>query len=171
MTEDECRSPKEAAPETTTKPSGDQSIGSCAVDYVRHHWKVFPLIGKVPAIRGGRGVLDATDDIEQVTAWWSGRYRGCNIGGRIPESMIVLDTDPRHGGDESLAKLIADHEKMPETYTHISGRGDGGMHLFLRRPSGKLSAKRLGAGIDLSCRPGMWCCPRRSIPIAASRTR
>ena len=43
---------------------------------------------------------------------------------------------------------------LPETLTTISGRGDGGRHLFYRRPPGKLSAKRLGPGIDLKTSSG-----------------
>ena len=42
-------------------------------------------------------VLDATTDVEQIGQWWGGRYRGANIGCRVPESMFVIDIDPRHG--------------------------------------------------------------------------
>ena len=137
-----------------TDPEYNRAIGATAVEYARHHWPVFPLRGKIPAIPGGRGVLDATTDIDTVIDWWSGRYRGANIGGRVPESMIVLDIDPRHGGDLSIAVLEQFHAPLPETLTTISGRGDGGEHLFYRRPPGKLSAKRLGSGIDLKTSSG-----------------
>ncbi|HTX95102.1 MAG TPA: bifunctional DNA primase/polymerase [Mycobacterium sp.] len=129
-------------------------IGVYAVEYALHHWPIFPLRGKMPAIAGGRGVLDATIDTEQVAAWWSVPYRGANIGGRVPESMLVLDVDPRHGGDETLAALELQHGPLPETLETITGRGDGGRHLFLWRPPGKLSAKRLGPGIDLKTSTG-----------------
>lgn len=129
-------------------------IGSYAIEYGVNNWAVFPLRGKIPAIAGGRGVLDATTDIDQITQWWGGRYTGCNIGARVPASMIVIDIDPRHGGDRSIAELEQQHGKLPETLTTISGRGDGGRHLFFRRPSGKLSSKRLGSGIDLKTSAG-----------------
>ena len=115
---------------------------------------MFPLNGKIPAIAGGRGVLDATTDIDQIAQWWGGRYAGCNIGARVPESMIVIDIDPRHGGDRSIEELEQRHGQLPETLTTISGRGDGGRHLFFRRPSGKLTSKRLGPGIDLKTYAG-----------------
>jgi hypothetical protein len=124
---------------------------AAALEYAEHHWAVFPLRGKVPAIPkrvGGRGLLDATLDIPQIIEWWA-RYPGANIGGRVPTSMFVLDTDPYKGGLESLARLEADHETLPETLTDYSGRGDDGTHTFWRRPSGKLSDKRLGPGIDI----------------------
>lgn len=131
---------------------GIGALGAEALDYARHHWPVFPLNGKVPAISkriGGRGVLDATTDLAIVTAWWSGRYAGCNIGLRLPEHIIVIDIDPRNGGLEALAALETKYGKLPETLTTISGRGDGGRHLYFRRPPGTLSARRLGDGIDL----------------------
>lgn len=127
---------------------------AAALEYATHHWAVFPLRGKVPAIAGSRGVLDATTDSAIVTGWWSGRYAGCSIGGRVPEPMIVLDVDPRSGGRDSIAALERQHGPLPETLTTVSGRGDGGRHLFYRRPSGKLSARRLGPGIDLKTSSG-----------------
>jgi Bifunctional DNA primase/polymerase, N-terminal len=132
-------------------PSG---IGAFALEYARHHWPVFPLNGKIPAIPGGRGVLDATTDTDTVIDWWSGRYRGANIGGRVPDPMVVIDVDPRHGGLDTVAELQRRHGLLPETLMTISGRGDGGCHLFYRRPPGKLSAKRLGAGIDVKTSSG-----------------
>jgi hypothetical protein len=132
-------------------------LGDYAVEYAAYHWPVFPLRGKVPAIprsRGGRGVLDATTDVEQVAKWWSCDYPNANIGGRIPESMFVLDTDPYHGGLDSLDELEAKHGPLPDTLMDLSGRGDGGTHYFYRRPPGKLSATRLGPGIDLKTSTG-----------------
>lgn len=125
-----------------------------ALEYAAHNWAIFPLRGKVPAIAGSRGVLDATTDVARVTAWWAGRYTGANIGGRVPAAMIVVDIDPRHGGTDSLAALQQRHGPLPSTLTTLSGRGDGGQHLFYRRPSGKLSARRLGPGMDLKTSSG-----------------
>ena len=129
-------------------------IGANAIEYAVNNWAVFPLRGKVPAIAGGRGVLDATTDIGQIVAWWSGPYRGANVGCRVPDSMVVIDVDPRHDGDRSIDALEQRHGKLPETLTTISGRGDGGRHLFFRCPTGKLTGKRLGPGIDLKTSAG-----------------
>jgi Bifunctional DNA primase/polymerase, N-terminal len=140
------------------KPSAvANDIGVNAIEYGAYNWQVFPLNGKIPAIpksAGGRGVLDATSDTDQIAEWWGGRYAGCNIGGRVPDSMMVLDIDPRHDGDRSIASLEEMYGPLPETLTTITGRGDGGRHLFFRRPPGKLSSKRLGAGIDIKTSTG-----------------
>jgi hypothetical protein len=137
-----------------------------AIEYAEHHWQVGPLChrdrdtrktlhtrGKDPVghlVR--RGVLDFTDNVDTVTRWWS--RTPWNIGVRVPESMIVIDIDPRHGGDETLATREAEHEPLPETLTTHTGGHPDGRHFYFRRPPGKLSASRLGPGIDLKTHAG-----------------
>jgi len=132
-------------------------IGTHAIEYAVRNWRAFPLNGKVPAIpkrKGGKGVLDATTDLNIVIAWWSGSYAGCNIGVQVPETMMVIDVDPRNGGFESLGAIEEKYGQLPDTLTVISGRGDGGRHLYFRRPRGELTAKGLGDGIDLKTSNG-----------------
>jgi hypothetical protein len=133
-----------------------------AIELAANGWAVFPLHGKIPAIpktAGGRGVLDATTDQAQITAWWSGRYTGCNIGARVPEQLVVIDVDPRHGGLETLHELVAEHGWLPDTLTAWSGRQDGGSHRYFLRPPGRLSSTRLGAGIDVKTHAGYCVVP------------
>jgi hypothetical protein len=104
--------------------------------------------------RQGHGVYDATQDVAIVTEWWSGPYQGCNIGARIPESMLMIDIDPRHGGDQSWAALTAQYGPFPDCLMTNSGRGDGGRHLYVRRPPGGLTVQSLGSGIDLKTSSG-----------------
>lgn len=132
-------------------------IGTHAVEYAIRNWPVFPLNGKIPAIpghEGGKGVLDATTDLDTVVAWWSGRYADRNIGLRVPEAIVVIDVDPRNGGLEALAEIETRQGPLPETLTTWSGRGDGGRHLYFRRPPGQLTATRLGDGIDVKTSSG-----------------
>ena len=97
----------------------------------------------------GHGHYDATDDADIVRQWWSDPYRGCNIGARIPDSMLVIDIDPRHSGHWAWAFLEDQYGDFPECLTTISGRGDGGRHLYVRRPPGRLTTRNLGPGIEL----------------------
>jgi Bifunctional DNA primase/polymerase, N-terminal len=150
-------------------------IGTHAIEYALHGWAVLPLRKKIPAIasphpggsrgaehkacggkcgRPGHGLLDATTNIAVIAAWWSDTYVGFNIGGRIPAAMAMIDIDPYHGGLESLAALERKYGPLPTTLTDMSGRGDGGRHLFFRRPAGKLTDKCLGGGIDLKTSTG-----------------
>lgn len=135
--------------------------GPYAIELAANGWAVFPLRGKVPAISkriGGAGVLDATTDIAQIATWWAGRYSNANIGVRVPPAIAVLDIDPRHGGDATVAELQEQYGPLPRTLTVWSGRGDGGRHLYFHRPFAPLSVKGL-PGIDLKTHSGYVVAP------------
>ncbi|MGV0790484.1 bifunctional DNA primase/polymerase [Mycolicibacterium sp. XJ1819] len=123
-------------------------IGTWAVLWALRGVPVMPVKpDKSPVLR--HGFLDATTDLATVVSWWSGRFRGLNIGGRVPENVVVVDIDPRHGGDKALAELERRHGPLPEVFGSVSGRGDGGRHYWFAKPPGvKLSSKLL-AGIDV----------------------
>lgn len=63
-----------------------------------------------------------------------------------PSRILVLDIDPRHGGDETLRGLIAAHGPLPHTVEAITG-GDG-RHLYFASPGG-ISNRSPFAGIDV----------------------
>ncbi len=119
---------------------------------------MLPLRGKAPLFRGGRGVLDATSDPETVDRWWTD-HPAANIGGRVPDGAVVVDVDPRYGGDKTMAELVRSHGPLPATLTVVSGRGDGGRHYYYRRTPGELTSTRLGAGIDLKTSSGYCVLP------------
>jgi hypothetical protein len=89
-------------------------------------------------------------DPDQIKAWWD-RWPDAMIGARVPDNCIVIDIDPRNGGElESLVALVGD---LPPTLTVWSGRDDGGRHLYYQRPAGTLlTSTRLPQGIDLKVR-------------------
>jgi hypothetical protein len=62
--------------------------------------------------------------------------------------IIVIDIDPRHRGDESLAEMEAKYGKLPATLT--AETGGGGRHLFYRYCEGA-GKNRVGIapGIDV----------------------
>lgn len=142
-------------------------------------WPVFPLASrdKVPAIasphlqgtvarrtcRGecgyfGHGVWDASTDDAQVERMWAGRPQS-NIGIALTEHTMVVDTDPRNGGAESIDLLEARYGELPVTLTAASGRGDGGLHRYYSRPVGRITDKLLGAGVDLKSHGGYVVAP------------
>lgn len=123
------------------------------VTYVSAGWRIVLLRGKVPAIAGGHGVLDATDDLELLRTQWKPGY---NIGARVPEGVVVVDVDPRHGGTRSLASLTRRHGPLPITLTCYSGRGDGGRHFYFGH-RGEVSTRRLreiAPGVDVKTSRG-----------------
>ena len=121
-------------------------------------FEVFPLNGKVPAIPGGRGCLDATTDPTAVRAMWTPRPHA-NIGVRVPVGQVVIDVDPRHGGDKGLELLEVIHGPLPPTRTALSGRGDGGSHRYYLAPDGPVTGSRLPQGVDLKTRGGYVVAP------------
>ncbi len=137
------------------------TMGDFALSYAAVGWEVFPLRGKIPAIAGGRGVLDATNDPAKIARWWS-EYPTANIGGRVPPGLIVVDLDPRkQGAVEWLDEKQQDYGELPATLTAFSGRGDGGCHRYFLHPGGELVANRavVPDGIDLKSHGGYCVLP------------
>ena len=110
------------------------------LDYARKGWFVLPLNGKVPLTV--HGVDDATrrprDDPGLVGPLADSQHR---VPG--PPQTARARRHPRNGGD--LAQLGA----IPDTLTAVSGRGDGGRHLYFLRPAGQVVSTRVPKGIDL----------------------
>ena len=108
-------------------------------------WLVFPLQGKAPAVAGGQGFHDATDDVERIRAWWR-RWPHANIGIAVPVGMVVIDIDPRDGGDETLSDLEHAHRPLPPTLTVRTG--SGGSHLWFKAVTDGMQQADLGPGLQ-----------------------
>jgi hypothetical protein len=128
-------------------------------------WQVLPLNGKIP--RTAHGCDDASVDPAQVRAWWA-RWPTANIGAKVPDPLLVFDVDPRNGGLEGWQRLTAGRD-VPDTLTTISGRGDGGKHLYFQRPAGPITRAKLPRGIDLKA--SGYCVMPPSIHPATDRGR
>jgi hypothetical protein len=167
-------------------------VGEWALAYAAAGYQVFPLRGKQPhgncpaceprspcyrrheAADCGHelchGLYAATSDRDRVGRWW-GRWPQANIGARVPASLLVLDVDPRHGGLGRLAELERQHGSLPATRVSVSGRGDGGKHLWFLNPGGRLSAARLGGGVDLKTYRGYVVLPPSRHPATGQPYR
>ena len=84
-------------------------------------------IGKHPMIFAWQ--TEATSDPARIRYWW-GRWPQDGIG---IAHQTVLDVDPRHGGDETLAALEAEHGPLPLTPRQLTG-GGGVHYLFAANP-------------------------------------
>lgn len=102
----------------------------------------------------GHGLHDATTDPGQVAEWLA-RYPHCNWAIRPPTGVIVLDVDPRHGGDTALADLERRHGPLPATLT--ARTGGGGLHHWLTY-HGPTRGK-LCAGVDVKTNTGYLVAP------------
>lgn len=104
--------------------------------------------GKHPMTRSG--VKDATIDLSESKQWWL-KWPNANvaIATGIKSGIVVLDIDPRNGGDETLAKLIKDIGQLPSTV--VADTGGGGQHYYFKYPDVDIKGgnNKLGVGIDV----------------------
>lgn len=103
--------------------------------------------GKHPHGRYARhGLKDATQDGAVICSWFN-NGQAVNIGilTGVESGIVVLDIDPRHGGEESLKVLGL----LPDTAK--AATGGGGWHYFFRHPGDEVrnSAGKLGDGLDI----------------------
>lgn len=142
-----------------------------ALGYAERGWWVLPLHapngvmgcscdwdkcrnpGKHPLVK--HGLDDASRDQATLRRWWS-RYPFANVGVRtgVVSGLIVLDVDPRHGGDDALADLLAKHGPLPATVEAITG--SGGRHIFFSHPGTPVQNRigSIGSGLDLKADGG-----------------
>ena len=75
---------------------------------------------KHPYVRlAPNGVHSATTDEDQIRAWFAD-VPDANLAVHC-DGMIVVDIDPRDGGDESWHTLEAEHGEVPPTWRVITG--------------------------------------------------
>ncbi len=105
-------------------------------------------IGKHPhTIHGYKSGTIREETIEE----WFTKVPKDNIGivtGR-KSNLVVLDIDPRNGGNESLKSLIDQYGELPKTVTVKTG--GGGLHYYFAYPAGRHVKSSVGLldGIDL----------------------
>src|SRR3990170_4168292 len=161
----------------TSSPPKRREVKPCltaALDYAGRGWPVIPLhaatadgcscardecssVGKHP--RTEHGLKDATTDEGVVRRWWD-KWPEANVGvvTGAGAGLVVLDVDPRHGGDESLRVLGERHGRLPETAT--SRTGGGGHHLLFAHPGGRIKNKvNLAPGLDIRADGGYIVAP------------
>jgi hypothetical protein len=123
-----------------------------ALAYADLGWHVLPLgpRAKVPLGRlVPNGLHDATADLAQVLRWWTA-HPAANVGIACGASgLVVLDVDPRNGGDDALADLESELGELPPTVENHSG--GGGVHLLFRHPGDSLVGQA-AEGVDVKDR-------------------
>jgi Bifunctional DNA primase/polymerase, N-terminal/Protein of unknown function (DUF3987)/Primase C terminal 1 (PriCT-1) len=116
-----------------------------------------PSPGKHP--RTKRGVKEATTDAQKIREWWT-EWPNASIGiatGRISE-LLVLDVDPRNGGDDSLERMLGG-KGLPKTPTVQTG--GSGLHLYFELPEDFEPKSRSGIlpGLDVKAEGGFVVAP------------
>ncbi|MGA3342275.1 MAG: bifunctional DNA primase/polymerase [Methylocella sp.] len=130
----------------------DQLLG-VATDLMKHGFSVLPLkmpaagdrTGKAPACENG--VTDATTSpkkFEKLVESLPNFNLGVATG--EPSDIVVIDIDPRNGGDETFAALKRKLGPLPKTVTVRTG--GSGMHLYFKAPRKAHRSGKIGKGVD-----------------------
>lgn len=101
------------------------------------------------------GKDDASTDLRLIAEWFT-RYPLANVGVRPPDGLLVLDVDPRNGGDRTLAELQLRFTWLPATLE--AATGGGGRHLWYAY-GGPIRRGTLGAGVDVKTSSGLLVMP------------
>ncbi|HNB79238.1 MAG TPA: DUF3987 domain-containing protein [Rhodocyclaceae bacterium] len=136
-----------------TAPSTHGLTAERVTEYARAYaalgWPVLPVEagGKLPAGRlAPHGVKSATCDAARVDQWFGAELLNIGLACGKSAGFIVVDVDPRNGGDDTLAQIEARYGALPDTLTQRTG--GGGRHLFFRW-SERVRRGKLGAGVDI----------------------
>jgi len=101
----------------------------------------------------------ATQDLQQIHEWEQTAYSrnleinwalvtGQPIPGRPGWFLVVVDVDPRNGGDELLGHYEAQYGKLSETWTVLTGGGGQHYYLAIELPTAPATMALVG-GIEL----------------------
>jgi hypothetical protein len=131
-----------------------------AVQYAQYHWSVIPMraYDKRPVINWQQ-YQQRRATLQEINEWYH-RWPNANVGivtGGI-SGIVVLDIDPAHGGDKSLAAWTEEYGALPPTVEVTTG--GGGRHVYFRHPGGVIRNKEgLAPGIDLRADGGCVVAP------------
>jgi hypothetical protein len=122
---------------------------------IRLGFKVLPLMqGKANPARSdnrllmAHGVRDATDNFATFKRLTAGTSRfNIGIATGSASGVIVIDVDPRNGGDRQLKKLQKPLGPLPRTLT--CDTGGGGQHYYFIAPTAMSKKKGLAPALTL----------------------
>lgn len=137
-------------------------IKCAAVKYRARGWSVVPVrpLDKRPLIPW-REYQRRRADKAEIRGWFE-RCPDANIGvvtGQV-SNLVVIDIDPRHGGEDSLHSLEERHGPLPRTLTVQTG--GGGRHLYFAAPADPVplrSRVALVEGVDIRAEGGLVVAP------------
>jgi len=126
-----------------------------ALEYTSKGMKVFPVHypigGKCSCLKpecksNGKhpmthtGLKEASNDLNQIKQWWISKPEA-NIGIATGKTsgIVVLDIDPKNGGDESFKQMIKKYGELPKTPTVITG--SKGNHFYFKSPDCEIKNK------------------------------
>jgi hypothetical protein len=136
--------------------SNHHEMVTAAQGYAAQGLAVFPCLlhdagdKKAKSPYTTNGFKDASCDAGQIERWWA-VYPDATLGMPTGKTtgLVVMDIDPRHGGDYALEGLVDQYGPLPDTLTAITG--GGGTHYYFRYPGHPIrsSTGKVAPGIDI----------------------
>lgn len=144
------------------RPEEESVLLAAALDLAGRGWRVAPghglsADGRCDCARPGcespgkhpwvsAWQRQATTDPGTISGWWK-RWPDAHplLATGLASDLVVLDVDPRHGGDETLDALVRTHGALPETTEVLTG--GGGRHLFFRHPGPAFRVPNSAGGV------------------------
>lgn len=124
----------------------------------RLRWPAFPLKPHSKDPITTHGFKDATLDEKIIRGWWT-RWPDANVGLPTGIHFWVLDIDPRNGGEESRALLVARHGALSDTIRQMTG-GGGSQWLYAMPDQQKIGCHTaVWPGIDVKAEGGYIVAP------------
>ncbi len=139
-------------------------LAAAALAYAERGWRVLPLHdvsgGGCSCARGERCATPgkhprlrkwqewASADPGTVGGWWR-QWPSANVGvlTGAASGIVVLDLDPRNGGNETLIGYLAANGPLPAMA--VVETGGGGLHYYFDHPGGQVKGCDLGPGLEL----------------------
>lgn len=151
-----------------------EDLVSAAHDYATRGWRVIPLHRVGPdnytcsCRKGGKctskGKHPKNDEWQKAErlsgpeiqeTWGIDKAPNLGLATGAESGFWVLDIDPKGGGMEAMAALVAEHGRLPETF--VVQTGSGGYHYYFTLPDFEVKndqSGHVGQGIDVRGRGG-----------------
>lgn len=126
----------------------NSTILRAAHAYARKGWPVLPIVPDDKTPLTEHGFKDASTDKGQIDTWWT-RWPEANVGldcGRA--GVIVIDVDPRNGGEETWKALVGEMGAEIERTLRVLTPG-GGSHFYYQVDGQQVRNGNLGKGVDV----------------------
>jgi len=143
-----------------------EAVREMLAPFWRAGYRFFPLGpgSKTPLLAGWQTKSFSDGQLKNWVA------RGGNLGIALQDEDIILDVDPRNfaPGDDAFKRLCEDvGADLGNAPTVLSGRGDGGRHIYFKQPARLRIRSRLPdyPGIDFKSRSGFMVAPGSRHPL------
>lgn len=131
---------------------------TAALDYIGRGWPIVPVgRNKIPLVpwKEYQNRLPTVKEINQWLEKWP-NLNWAVVTGAF-SGIVIIDIDPRHGGNESMKELVKTYGLLPNVPKTITG--GGGRHYYFRHPGFFVKSSTLKPGVEIKGDGGLVTLP------------